>query len=121
MLCLFKRLDDRVERPAVGAQLGVHGARVDRVGFRVPVVLWDRDEHRSAWPGDRLVVGALNRRRDVLRARGSIAHFTYGRGNRVGSSANRYGSLASIARVCWPAVITSGVALRVAVKIEPSA
>ena len=42
-------------------------------------------------------------------------------GRLAASSAKRYGSVGSIARVCWPAVSTSGVALRMAVKTLPRA
>jgi hypothetical protein len=45
----------------------------------------------------------------------------YGLGSSAACSANRYGWVGSIARVCWPAVITSGVALRMAVKMLPIA
>ena len=52
---------------------------------------------------------------------GSTLHFTYGFGKAAASSAKRNGSVASMARVCWPAVRTSGVALRMAVKMLPRA
>ncbi len=52
---------------------------------------------------------------------GSQLHLTYGFGSSVACSANRNGCVGSIARVCWPAVITSGVPLRIAVKMLPMA
>jgi hypothetical protein len=39
---------------------------------------------------------------------GSTAHFTYGRGTSVASSAYKNGSVGSIALVCCPATMTSG-------------
>jgi hypothetical protein len=52
---------------------------------------------------------------------GSQLHFTYGLGSWLASSENRNGSSGSIARVCWPAVMTSGARLRIAVKMLPRA
>ncbi|BCJ58417.1 hypothetical protein Jiend_18390 [Micromonospora endophytica] len=52
---------------------------------------------------------------------GSCAHLTYGWGSSVGWRAASRGSSSSISRVCWPAVMISGVRLCQAVTMLPMA